>query len=94
MSSHLVSQNLKIILVSVFDFCSFFPSREREEEDRQVEAALRASMAMRRQAERAAVQERSTPKHCREDRVDRTEPEEPKANTGHKTVNRPPGKTK
>uniref|UniRef100_A0A8C7XAP6 RING-type E3 ubiquitin transferase n=1 Tax=Oryzias sinensis TaxID=183150 RepID=A0A8C7XAP6_9TELE len=59
--------------------------REREEEDRQVEAALRASMAMRRQAERAAVQERSTPKHCREDRVDRTEPEEPKANTGHKT---------
>uniref|UniRef100_A0A3P9KLP8 RING-type E3 ubiquitin transferase n=1 Tax=Oryzias latipes TaxID=8090 RepID=A0A3P9KLP8_ORYLA len=68
-------------------------SREREEEDRQVEAALRASMAMRRQAERAAVQERSTPKHCREDRVDRTEPEEPKTNTGHKTVNRPPVKT-
>ncbi|XP_024128436.1 E3 ubiquitin-protein ligase ZNF598 [Oryzias melastigma] len=69
-------------------------SREREEEDRQVEAALRASMAMRRQAERAAVQERSTPKHSREERTDRTEPEEPKNNTAHnKTVNRPPVKT-
>ncbi|MED6260009.1 hypothetical protein ATANTOWER_028338 [Ataeniobius toweri] len=31
-------------------------SREREEEDRQVEAALRASMAMQRQTERAAAQ--------------------------------------
>ncbi|XP_017271975.1 E3 ubiquitin-protein ligase ZNF598 [Kryptolebias marmoratus] len=69
-------------------------SREREEEDRQMEAALRASMAMRRQAERAAVQERSTPKHCREERTERVEAEEPKPPTGHlKTANKPPVKT-
>ncbi|XP_019962097.2 E3 ubiquitin-protein ligase ZNF598 [Paralichthys olivaceus] len=45
----------------------------REEEDRQMEAAMRASMAMRRQEERGQVQERSTPKHCREERTERTE---------------------
>lgn len=66
---------------------------EREEEDRQMEAAMRASMAMRRQAERAAVQERSTPKHCREERTERVEAAEPKPLTGHfKTTNKPPGK--
>ncbi|XP_037545458.1 E3 ubiquitin-protein ligase ZNF598 [Nematolebias whitei] len=70
-------------------------SREREEEDRQMEAAMRASMAMRRQAERAAVQERSTPKHCREERTERVEAAaEPRPLTGHfKATNKPPVKT-
>lgn len=80
-------------------------SREREEEDRQVEAALRASMAMQRQAVRAAVaqrqaeraaaaQERSSSKHCREERSERVEPEEPRHMTGPiKSSNKPPVKT-
>lgn len=89
------TRHLLVTFLQLFDFLFISLSREREEEDRQVEAALRASMAMRRQAERAAVQERSTPKHSREERTDRTEPEEPKNNTAHnKTVNRPPGKIK
>ncbi|XP_008286940.1 E3 ubiquitin-protein ligase ZNF598 [Stegastes partitus] len=70
----------------------------REEEDRQVEAAMRASMAMRRQEERGAVQERSAPKHCREERTERAEPEEPRHRTGHvkpasKPANKPPVRT-
>lgn len=68
----------------------------RNEEDRQVEAALRASIAMRRQEERAAVQERSAPKHCREERAERAErpePEELRHPTGHsKQASKPPGK--
>nr|XP_015800935.2 E3 ubiquitin-protein ligase ZNF598 [Nothobranchius furzeri] len=69
-------------------------SREREEEDRQMEAALRASMAMRRLEERAAVQERSTPKHIREERMERVEAEEPRPLTGHiKAASKPPVKT-
>lgn len=66
----------------------------RNEEDRQVEAALRASIAMRRQEERAAVQERSAPKHCREERAERPEPEELRHPTGHaKQACKPPVKT-
>ncbi|XP_023149043.1 E3 ubiquitin-protein ligase ZNF598 isoform X1 [Amphiprion ocellaris] len=70
----------------------------REEEDRQMEAAMRASIAMRRQEERGAVQERSAPKHCREERTERAEPEEPRHRTGHvkpasKPVNKPPVRT-
>lgn len=57
-----------------------------------MEAALRASMAMRRQVERAAVQERNTPKHCREERMERVEAEEPKPLTKHLKTNKPPGK--
>ncbi|XP_008413930.1 E3 ubiquitin-protein ligase ZNF598 [Poecilia reticulata] len=114
-------------------------SREREEEDRQVEAALRASMAMQRQTERAAMlrqmerpmtqrqterpmtqrqterpmtqrqterpmtqrqterpamQERNTSKHCRDERMERIEPEEPRHLTGPiKPSNKPPVKT-
>ncbi|XP_068560553.1 E3 ubiquitin-protein ligase ZNF598 [Cebidichthys violaceus] len=55
----------------------------REEEDREVAAAMRASLAQRRQEERGAMQERSAPKHCREERPERAEPEEPKHRTGH-----------
>lgn len=64
----------------------------REEEDREVAAAMRASMALRRQEERGAMQERSAPKHCREERTERTEPEEPRHRTGHiKPISQPPG---
>lgn len=62
----------------------------REDEDRQMEAAIRASMAMRRQEERAAVQERSAPKHCREERMERTEAEEPRP---IKPASKPPVRT-
>lgn len=67
----------------------------REEEDRQMEAAFRASMAMCRQEERgAAIQERSAPKHSREERMERGEPEEPRHRTGHiKQPNKPPVRT-
>ncbi|XP_070837946.1 E3 ubiquitin-protein ligase ZNF598 [Chaetodon trifascialis] len=66
----------------------------REEEDREVAAAMRASMAMRRQEERGAVQERSAPKHCREERTERTEPEEPRNRAGHvKPTSKPPVRT-
>ncbi|KAM9346498.1 E3 ubiquitin-protein ligase ZNF598 [Symphorus nematophorus] len=66
----------------------------REEEDREVAAARRASLAMRRQEERAAAQERSAPKHCREERTERTEPEEPRNRTGQiKPTSKPPVRT-
>lgn len=66
----------------------------REEEDREVAAAMRASMAMRRQEERGAIQERSAPKHCREERTERTEPEEPRHRAGHiKPMSQPPVRT-
>ncbi|XP_029944471.1 E3 ubiquitin-protein ligase ZNF598 [Salarias fasciatus] len=67
----------------------------REEEDRQMEAAFRASMATRRQEERgAAAQERSAPKHSREERMERAEPEEPRHRTGHiKPPIKPPVRT-
>ncbi|XP_026181626.1 E3 ubiquitin-protein ligase ZNF598 [Mastacembelus armatus] len=66
----------------------------REDEDRQMEAAIRASMVMRRQEERAAVQERSAPKHCREERTERTEPEESRQRTGPiKPTIKPPVRT-
>ncbi|XP_029996473.1 E3 ubiquitin-protein ligase ZNF598 [Sphaeramia orbicularis] len=64
----------------------------REEEDRDVAAAMRASMAMRRQEERGAVQERSAPKHCREERTERAEPEEPRHRTGPMS-SKPPVRT-
>lgn len=66
----------------------------REEEDRELAAARRASLATRRQEERAAVQERSAPKHCREERMERTEPEEQRHRTGPiKTMSKPPVRT-
>ncbi|CAK6963354.1 E3 ubiquitin-protein ligase ZNF598 isoform X2 [Scomber scombrus] len=66
----------------------------REEEDREMAAAMRASMAMRRQEERGAAQERSAPKHHREERTERSEPEEPRHRTGHiKPTNKPPVRT-
>ncbi|XP_049924264.1 E3 ubiquitin-protein ligase ZNF598 [Epinephelus moara] len=66
----------------------------REEEDREVAAAMRASMALHRQEERGAMQERSAPKHCREERTERTEPEEPRHRTGHiKPISKPPVRT-
>lgn len=66
----------------------------REEEDREMAAAMRASMAMRRQEERGAAQERSAPKHLREERTERSEPEEPRHRTGHiKPTNKPPVRT-
>lgn len=66
----------------------------REEEDRDVAAAMRASMAMRRQEERGALKERGAPKHCKEERMDKPDPEEPRG-TGHihSTANKPPVKT-
>ncbi|XP_059203820.1 E3 ubiquitin-protein ligase ZNF598 [Centropristis striata] len=66
----------------------------REEEDREMAAAMRASMAKRRQEERGAMQERSAPKHCREERPERTQPEEPRHRTGHiKPISKPPVRT-
>ncbi|KAM3863677.1 E3 ubiquitin-protein ligase ZNF598 [Diretmus argenteus] len=69
----------------------------REEEDRDVAAAMRASLAVRRQEERAAVQERSAPKHRKEERVermDRTETDESRHRTGPvKPTTEPPVRT-
>ncbi|XP_020502638.2 E3 ubiquitin-protein ligase ZNF598 [Labrus bergylta] len=66
----------------------------REEEDRELAAARRASMAMRRQEERAAMQERSALKHSREERTERPEPEEPRHRTGQiKPTSKPPVRT-
>ncbi|CAJ1076451.1 E3 ubiquitin-protein ligase ZNF598 [Xyrichtys novacula] len=64
----------------------------REEEDRELAAARRASLAMHRQEERGpAAHERSTPKHCREER---TEPEEPRHRSGQiKPMSKPPVRT-
>ncbi|XP_061761130.1 E3 ubiquitin-protein ligase ZNF598 [Nerophis ophidion] len=66
----------------------------REEEDREVAAALRASVAMRRQEDRTAALERTTVKHLREERTERTESEEPSPRTGTiKPTGKPPVKT-
>ncbi|KAM7386557.1 hypothetical protein PAMA_009255 [Pampus argenteus] len=67
----------------------------REEEDREMAAAMRASLATRRQEERGAAQERSAPKHHREERTEKSEPEEPRHRTGHikPTTNKPPVRT-
>ncbi|XP_029016027.1 E3 ubiquitin-protein ligase ZNF598 isoform X2 [Betta splendens] len=66
----------------------------REDEDRQMEAAIRASIAQRRQEERGAVQQRSTPKYFREEKTERIEPEEPTHRTGHiKPTSKPPVRT-
>lgn len=78
------------ILTHIYSHVSACPCRE--DEDRQMEAAIRASMAQRRQEERGAVQERSVPKHCREEKTERTEPEEPIHRTGPiKPTSKPPG---
>ncbi|XP_054616390.1 E3 ubiquitin-protein ligase ZNF598 [Dunckerocampus dactyliophorus] len=61
----------------------------REEEDREVAAAMRASMAVRRQEDRAAALERSAPKPHREDRM---ESEEPRIGS-MKPTGKPPVKT-
>ncbi|XP_068192584.1 E3 ubiquitin-protein ligase ZNF598 [Antennarius striatus] len=53
----------------------------REDEDREVAAAMRASMAEHRQ-ERRVASERSVAKHGREDRVERTDQEENKNGVG------------
>lgn len=60
----------------------------REEEDRAVAAAMRASMVTRRQEERATVvQERSAPKHSREERAaERAEAEDAR----HRAANNKP----
>lgn len=53
---------------------------------------MRASMAMRRQEDRGALQERPAPKHSQEERMERTEPKEPRHRTGNiKPTNKPPG---
>ncbi|KAM4635629.1 E3 ubiquitin-protein ligase ZNF598 isoform 1-T1 [Polymixia lowei] len=69
----------------------------REEEDRDVAAALRASMAFRRQEERGAMQERSAPKHRKEERTeraDRTETDDSRHRTGPiKPTAEPPVRT-
>ncbi|XP_037112541.1 E3 ubiquitin-protein ligase ZNF598 [Syngnathus acus] len=63
----------------------------REEEDREVAAAMRASMALRRQEARMAALERSAPKYYREERTERTESE---ALTGPtKPTSKPPVRT-
>lgn len=63
-----------------------------EEEDREMAAAMRASMAVRRQEERAAVQERIAPKHRKEERTERTETDDSRHRTGPKPTAEPPGK--
>lgn len=71
------------------------PCSRREEEDRAVAAAMRASMVTRRQEEKAAVvQERSAPKHSREERaVERAEAEDPRHRAvNNMPANKPPGK--
>lgn len=85
---------LIFLLVSSDDMC-MFALLHSEDEDRQMEAAIRASMAVRRQEERGAAQERSAPKHCREERTERAEAEEPRHRSGHsKPTNKPPGEKK
>ncbi|KAJ0000794.1 hypothetical protein NQD34_005814 [Periophthalmus magnuspinnatus] len=65
----------------------------REEEDRDVAAAMRASLAMRRQEERGAMKDRGASKV--KERAERTDPEEPRSRTGpvNPTANMPPVKT-
>ncbi|XP_028311076.1 E3 ubiquitin-protein ligase ZNF598 [Gouania willdenowi] len=68
--------------------------RYSREEDRQMEAALRASMAVRRQEEGALIQERSTPKPIREERMDRSESDENRHRNGQiRPAVKPPVKT-
>lgn len=65
----------------------------RQEEDRAVAAAMRASMAMQRQEEKGAAQERAPPKHRREERTEPHELEE--AHSSHRNRNpKPPGEEK
>lgn len=55
---------------------------------------MRASMAMQRQEEKGAVQERAPPKHRREERMESGEPEEPhssRRNRNSKPANKPQG---
>ncbi|XP_072298735.1 E3 ubiquitin-protein ligase ZNF598 isoform X2 [Eucyclogobius newberryi] len=65
----------------------------REEEDRDVAAAMRASLAMRRQEERGAMKDRGASKV--KERVEKTDPEELRSRTGpvNPTANTPPVKT-
>ncbi|XP_029692664.1 E3 ubiquitin-protein ligase ZNF598 isoform X1 [Takifugu rubripes] len=68
----------------------------RQEEDRAMAAAMRASMAMQRQEEKGAVQERAPPKHRREERMEPPEPEESHSsqrNRNPKIPNKPPVRT-
>ncbi|XP_019719972.1 E3 ubiquitin-protein ligase ZNF598 [Hippocampus comes] len=66
----------------------------REEEDREVAAAMRASMAIHRQDDRLAALERSAPKYYREERTDRPQSEEPNPRTGPiKPTSKPPVRT-
>lgn len=68
-------------------------SNREEEDDRAIAAAVRASMVTHRQEER--VQERSAPKHSREDRAERADVEDPRHRTGNiKPINKPPGEKK
>lgn len=60
----------------------------RQEEDRAVAAAVRASIAMQRQEEKGAVQERAPPRHRREERPEPPEPEEP--HSSHRNRNPKP----
>ncbi|CAF89718.1 unnamed protein product, partial [Tetraodon nigroviridis] len=64
----------------------------RQEEDRAVAAAMRASMAMQRQEEKGAAPERAPPKHHREERMESGEPDEPHSshrNRNPKPANKP-----
>lgn len=65
----------------------------REEEDRDVAAAMRASIAMRRQEERGAMKDRGAPKA--KERVERADPEELRTRAApvNPTANMPPVKT-
>ncbi|KAK7939851.1 hypothetical protein WMY93_003177 [Mugilogobius chulae] len=62
----------------------------REEEDRDVAAAMRASLAMRRQEERGAMKDRGTSSKPKE-RVERADPEEPRTGSVNPSANMPPG---
>lgn len=55
---------------------------------------MRASMAIQRQEEKGALQERAPPKHRREERMDSSEPEEPHSshrNRNPKPASKPQG---
>ncbi|XP_051905196.1 E3 ubiquitin-protein ligase ZNF598 [Hippocampus zosterae] len=66
----------------------------REEEDREVAAAMRASMAIHRQDDRLAALERSAPKYYREERTDRPQSEELNPRAGPiKPTSKPPVRT-
>ncbi|XP_077475662.1 E3 ubiquitin-protein ligase ZNF598 [Stigmatopora argus] len=66
----------------------------RDDEDREVAAAMRASMMMRRQEDRMAMLERNPPKHYREDRTARTDLDEQSPRAGPiKPTIKPPVRT-